>query len=120
MASDTGGMNPTDILVDALQRIIHREHLFARAHIEVRGKIDNGGCSGCRAEEALADYRAAIKRHVDGSAPKKAESIYCACCGGSIVECGCTWRDGSHDGREGVPYCMLHAQWCPEEPCDGE
>ena len=34
------------------------------------------------------------------------ESVYCECCGGTIVECGCTWRGD---------YCMKHAQRCPRE-----
>lgn len=47
----------------------------------------------------MADTKAAALR------AKTFESIYCPCCGGGIVECGCTWRPDH--------YCMKHAQWCP-------
>lgn len=110
--AEISGSNPADILVAALEKILHREHLFAKAHIEALGKVNTGACGGCTAEAALAGYRAAIKRQVEGR-PSSAESIYCECCGGSIVECGCTWRDGVHDSRREA-YCMKHAQWCPK------
>ena len=32
--AEISGSNPADILVAALEKILHREHLFAKAHID--------------------------------------------------------------------------------------